>query len=282
MTTNDTNFLFNRTPRSKPVELAEPLWEKQKGESKKAFDAFVLYRDGGKHRSYAAVASELGKSKTLIERWGRTWHWVVRVAAYDRYLDQIGLAAEKDARQKKLERQAAIGVSLQTVAGFAAKDLLDRFRKTEALNRLVEEEVAIRSVSGPVTDDDKAKIRAQKKASLGDFDEVKLTAKDIAALYREGMHGERLVMGEPTEHRVDVTPDEILRQRIGYAVADARINFSEFPAIPLVEHLQWAAENYGVTFSDVLAAAGLQITAAPSMPAPLQITTTVPPTDSVS
>ena len=50
-------------------------WERQKGESEKAFEAFVTYRDMGEKRTLTAVAEKLQKSGTLIRRWKSAWDW---------------------------------------------------------------------------------------------------------------------------------------------------------------------------------------------------------------
>lgn len=43
-------------------------WERQEGESAKAFEAFTIYAGLGADRSLRAVAQQLGKSKTLMDR----------------------------------------------------------------------------------------------------------------------------------------------------------------------------------------------------------------------
>jgi hypothetical protein len=265
---------------SRPVELADPLWEQQKGESKKAFDAFVVYRDQEK-RSYAEVGRAVGKSKTQMDRWGSRWHWVVRVAAYDRERDRDLLKLERANRHRALNRQKLIAVSFQNIAGFRANEILESYKKTRQLDEAVAEEVAQREAAGNVvTDEDKIRIRAQAKLTMGAFEEIKLTARDIKELFHEGVFVERLVLGEPTEHRVDMTADELLRKRISDAVADGRINHSEFPDIALEEHLRWASIDYGVAFNEVLAAAGLPAYLATP---PLQLTTKLSePEESVS
>lgn len=58
-------------------------WERQEGESAKAFEAFTIYAGLGADRSLRAVAQQLGKSKTLMDRWSSTYSWVVRAAEYD-------------------------------------------------------------------------------------------------------------------------------------------------------------------------------------------------------
>ncbi len=58
-------------------------WERQEGESSKAFEAFATYRDLGAQRSLAKVGQILGKSTALMERWSRQHDWVARVEALE-------------------------------------------------------------------------------------------------------------------------------------------------------------------------------------------------------
>ena len=44
-------------------------WERQKGESEKAFEAFAAYRDLGEKRTISAVVKKLQKSRSLFDRW---------------------------------------------------------------------------------------------------------------------------------------------------------------------------------------------------------------------
>ena len=65
-------------------------WEQQENETAPAFAAFVIYRDLGLGiRSVAKVGQQLGKSKTLIERWSSQWNWVNRCRVYDQELDRM-------------------------------------------------------------------------------------------------------------------------------------------------------------------------------------------------
>lgn len=61
-------------------------WERQSGESEKAYEAFRSYRDMGASRSLEAVAQKLHKSKTILGRWSSKFHWVKRCEAYDRHI----------------------------------------------------------------------------------------------------------------------------------------------------------------------------------------------------
>jgi hypothetical protein len=73
-------------------------------ESVKAFTAFRTYLDLGTNRSLAAVATQLGKSKVLMEKWSRKYDWPGRVAAHAGYVAEIErLAIESLAREKAIE-----------------------------------------------------------------------------------------------------------------------------------------------------------------------------------
>lgn len=80
-----------------------PEWSPERKE------AYVLYRDFGPDRSYAAVAQALGKSKTLIDRWGGEDKWQIRVAAWDAEQDrQRQEAAQEEARRLAKKHARAI------------------------------------------------------------------------------------------------------------------------------------------------------------------------------
>lgn len=58
-------------------------WDRQPGETSKAYEAFLTYRDLGAGRSIQLVCNELGKSKTVMDRWSSQHNWVSRAAAWD-------------------------------------------------------------------------------------------------------------------------------------------------------------------------------------------------------
>lgn len=73
-------------------------------ESVKAFMAFRTYLDLGAERSLATVATKVGKSKVLMERWSRKYDWCGRVAAHVRFVaDTERQAIESLAREKAVE-----------------------------------------------------------------------------------------------------------------------------------------------------------------------------------
>lgn len=58
-------------------------WDRQPGESSKAYEAFCVYRDAGTERTQLLVENALGKSKALVSRWAGAHDWVARSRAWD-------------------------------------------------------------------------------------------------------------------------------------------------------------------------------------------------------
>lgn len=91
-------------------------WERQDGESEKAYQAFCKYLDMGEKRSIRAVAQQLGKSATLMARWSSTWHWPDRVAEYEADLRrQVYKKAQNDV-EKMAKRHINIALKMQEKA----------------------------------------------------------------------------------------------------------------------------------------------------------------------
>lgn len=128
-------------------------WERQKGESAQAYEAFATYRDMGTERSIRAVSQKLGKSKTLIDRWSREKSWVERVRAYDNELAKEAKAKAVKDRKAMTERHIGIAMQLQkkalealsslSVEDMSPKDIKEYIKMAtdlERLNRTLEEE----------------------------------------------------------------------------------------------------------------------------------------------
>jgi len=98
-------------------------WERQKGESEKAFEAFAAYRDLGEKRTISAVVKKLQKSRSLIDRWKERWNWLERVREYDNELERA--AKEKVVKERKdmTARHIQIAMQLQKKALAALKEL---------------------------------------------------------------------------------------------------------------------------------------------------------------
>jgi len=106
-------------------------WERQSGESARAFQAFTIYRDLGPDRSITVVARKLRKQAALISRWCSQWRWVRRVEAYDSHLDALRRKAREKSIERAERRQLRISRALQAKAaerlkGLQASDLKPR------------------------------------------------------------------------------------------------------------------------------------------------------------
>ena len=97
------------------TDAAEP-WERQPGESPKAFAAFSVYRDAGPERSVRAVSRELAKSIPLIKRWSSNWDWVERARAWDNDNVRKAKAASEKAVRDMGERHIKIASQVQAKA----------------------------------------------------------------------------------------------------------------------------------------------------------------------
>ena len=128
-------------------------WERQKGESDKAYEAFVTYRDMGTDRSIRAVAQKLDKSRTQIGKWSSAWNWTERVRIYDNELETEVRAKAIKGRKDMTDRHIKIAMQLQKKALAALnsldvkamtpkdiKEFLKMATDLERLNRTLEED----------------------------------------------------------------------------------------------------------------------------------------------
>lgn len=124
----------------------EKHWERQKGESEKAFEAFKIYRDMGQNRSITAVVKKLEKSRTLIDRWKDHWNWKERVRSYDNELEKQAKAKAVKDYKAMTERHIQIAMQLQRKAlealncleteKMTAKDIKEFMKMATDLERL--------------------------------------------------------------------------------------------------------------------------------------------------
>ena len=98
-------------------------WERQEGESVKAFEAFTVYLEMGDERSIREVAQRLAKSRTLIGRWSVTYQWVERVAAFDADVQRKAHAKAVKKRRNMVDRHISIALKMQEKALMALEKL---------------------------------------------------------------------------------------------------------------------------------------------------------------
>jgi hypothetical protein len=98
------------------------VWERQPGESSRAYAAFCIYRDMGPKRGLREAAKRYYESKTRtnvaqIGKWSSKWNWVARCRAWDDHHDALARERQTVEIQEMRDRQARLGVAMQAAAG---------------------------------------------------------------------------------------------------------------------------------------------------------------------
>jgi hypothetical protein len=118
-------------PRSTPDANEIGPTERQPSESSPAYEAFRTYLLLGPRRSTASVARELGKSKTLMDRWCSRWSWVVRVREFESEVAKAQDAEHLDALQARAKRQAEVARMHGEASVVVAREVLRRYGDPE-------------------------------------------------------------------------------------------------------------------------------------------------------
>jgi hypothetical protein len=118
-------------------------WERQPGESARAFEAFTLYRDAGPERSQRAVARRLGKSGALIGRWSSAHRWVLRADAWDTEQDRQWRAQMTARRRRAVDRHVRTAELAQSKVAQRLIDLDPAELTVTELTRLLDVTVRI-------------------------------------------------------------------------------------------------------------------------------------------
>ena len=119
-----TGAPFNSRFSSEAVYMDErtrPSWERQEGETLRAFACFEIYRNMlPVERSLVKVRQQFGRKTGYLrqlEKWSSKYAWVRRSQDFDAYTNSVRLAARSQAIEEMADRQARQGVILQD-AGF--------------------------------------------------------------------------------------------------------------------------------------------------------------------
>lgn len=155
-------------------------WERQKGESAQAFEAFSAYLEMGADRSIRAVGQKLDKSRTQIGKWSKAWDWQERVRAYDNELEKEARKKAIASRKDMVDRHINIAMQLQkkalqalkelSVEDMTPKDIKEYIKMAtdlERLNRTLEEESAAAKDDGPAQLADTIIAAYQKRKESG-------------------------------------------------------------------------------------------------------------------
>lgn len=105
------------------TEIIEP-WERQPGETEKAYEAFLVYKNMGAGRTIVAVGRRLSKSRQLMTRWATRYNWKERVQAFDRENERIEQGRIQKERAAMIKRHIKMGLAVQGKA-LKALDRMD-------------------------------------------------------------------------------------------------------------------------------------------------------------
>lgn len=91
------------------------IWERQPGESSKAYAAFCIYRDMGPDRSIEKVYEKRSRRGPLsrLKNWSVKHNWVERAKAYDDYLERKKREEKEKAILEMADRQARLAIAFQ-------------------------------------------------------------------------------------------------------------------------------------------------------------------------
>ena len=125
-------------------------WDRQPGESSKAYGHFCRYRDMGQERSLRKLAADTETKSRLrqLQHWSSRWKWVERCQQYDDQLERQARVEQEKERRDMMKRHAKIAVLGQNVVVKGIEKLLSEIeqgsRKPTAsdLSRLLD--VAVR------------------------------------------------------------------------------------------------------------------------------------------
>ena len=137
-------------------------WQRQKGESRQAFEAFTVYRDFGPTRSQEKVAKKLGKSNALMSRWSIKWNWVERAVSWDEELDRRNREAQAEARKEMAERHINESMMFQQKVLERLRELNPQELSPNDMARWFEIAVKVERLSrGETTENTKQDIQGQ-------------------------------------------------------------------------------------------------------------------------
>ena len=119
------------------VNTPEP-WERQQGETTRAYEAFCIYRDMGASRALRKVVQQLNKNLTTIAEWSTKYEWVKRVAEWDAEQDRIARQAQVDEIKRMRKRHADLASAMLIKAAKALQRIPEDEIKAVDVSRMVE------------------------------------------------------------------------------------------------------------------------------------------------
>lgn len=129
--------------------MPEP-WERQPGESTKAFSQFCTYRDISPSKRSVVVAYRLKTGKTDVKssagwflKLADKWNWIERAAAWDDKLDKERAVQEVEEVREMRKRHAQVGLLLQQKGIERTQQLAPEELGVKDVDRFIETGVSI-------------------------------------------------------------------------------------------------------------------------------------------
>lgn len=120
-----TNHAKRMVPR--PLATDMPLWDRQQGETDKAWQGWVIYRDlPREERSIRRAALLGGTAKSNTGEWAVIWSWTRRLEAYERHLDQIRVKAHENEVRDMAKRHANLARGALGALQAPVRELVER------------------------------------------------------------------------------------------------------------------------------------------------------------
>lgn len=119
---------IKQTPLGPTLPPPATLWERQMGESSRAFHAFTIFRDLPPNNRTLRMVQDIiypnspWAAKT-IARWAKDCIWVDRVTAWENYLDQEKLKVQVETVRTMTERHIKLAQDLQNKGVEALEEL---------------------------------------------------------------------------------------------------------------------------------------------------------------
>lgn len=121
-------------------------WERQDGETEKAFSAFKAYLEM-EDRNICQLAKRLSKSRQLVDKWKQKYNWQERCIAWDKSLQEIEYKTAVKERKKMAKRHIAIAMSMQAKAVEALQKIEVSKLNANEIIRLFDTSVKIERLS---------------------------------------------------------------------------------------------------------------------------------------
>jgi hypothetical protein len=103
--------------------LTDPPWNRQKGESAKAYRGFAIYRDlDPLERSFERASKIYGCRRLQFSEWAKRYRWAERIDRWDQHCERLAVSAQEDSIKEMNERHASLAVEtlkrvLQRIVG---------------------------------------------------------------------------------------------------------------------------------------------------------------------